>query len=166
MIAAALLLLAAQTALFTPHGEKAVVLVFIRSDCPVSNRYAPELQRLYREYSPKGVDFLLAYPEPGLTEAAMKAHVREYGYTMPAVLDPKHDYLERAGARVTPEAVVFVRGSVVYRGRIDDWYVDIGKSRTRAEQHDLDDVLAAVVAGKPPALRETHAIGCAIETLR
>jgi hypothetical protein len=168
MIALAFLLFAAQAApgILSPHGEKAVVLLFIRSDCPVSNRYAPELERLYREYSPKGIDFLLAYPEAGLSESAMKQHGREYGYSIPAALDPKHEYVQRAGARVTPEAVVFVGGKVVYRGRIDDWYIDIGKSRQHPSEHDLADVLAAIAAGTTPAFRQTQAVGCAIETLR
>jgi len=76
----------------------AVVLLFVRSDCPISNRYAPELQRLYQQYSPQGIDFRLVYPEPGLTPAAMGTHLREYGYTIPAVLDPGHEYVSRARA--------------------------------------------------------------------
>jgi len=158
-----LALLLSVASILAPHGEKAVVLVFTRSDCPISNRYAPELERLYRAYSPRGVEFLLVYPEAGLTEAAMKAHQREYGYTIPAVLDGAHEYVNRAGARVTPEAVVFVGGKIVYRGRIDDWFIDIGKARQHAGTHDLDDALSAVLAGRTPAVRETHAIGCAIE---
>src|SRR5579884_2581636 len=167
MIPLALLLMAAagSPGILTPHGEKAVVLLFIRSDCPISNRYAPELERLYRDYSPRGVDFLLVYPEAGLSESAMREHGREYGYTIPAVLDPKHEYVQRAGAHVTPEAVVFVSGKVIYRGRIDDWYIDIGKSRQRASEHDVADVLAGIVAGRTPPFRETQAVGCAIETL-
>src|SRR5579872_1827011 len=108
MPALILLLLAAQVDLLSPHGEKAVVLLFIRSDCPVSNRYAPELERLYAKYSLRGVDFRLVYPEAGLTAGAMEKHRKEYGYTIPALLDAGHQYVERAQARVTPEAAVFV----------------------------------------------------------
>ncbi len=36
-------------------GTKATVLVFVGVDCPISNRYAPELERLEREFSPRGI---------------------------------------------------------------------------------------------------------------
>lgn len=163
---ASVMSLSAQPAILTAHGEKAVVLLFIRSDCPVSNRYAPELERLYRTWSPRGVDFLLVYPEPGLSEAAMKEHWRAYGYSIPAVLDPKHEYADRARAHVTPEAAVFVQGRLVYTGRIDDWFYDFGKSRPQAEHHDLEEELTSVLAGKATPYRETRAIGCAIENVR
>ena len=44
MLAMLLLLTVMQVDLLSPHGEKAVVLLFVRSDCPISNRYAPALQ--------------------------------------------------------------------------------------------------------------------------
>lgn len=166
MLTLLLLLLAAKADLFSPHGEKAVVLLFVRSDCPISNRYAPEIERLYEKYSRQGVDFRLVYPEAGLTRGAMDKHRREYGYTIPALLDAGHQYVTRAQARVTPEAAVFVRARLIYSGRIDDWYVDIGKATPQATHRDLDEVLAAVVAGKAVSARQTKAIGCAIEKLQ
>ena len=144
-------------------GETALVLLFVRSDCPISNRYAPELQRFYQEYSPRGVEFRLIYPEPGITPAAMEKHRREYGYTIPGALDADHQYVKRADVNITPEAAVFVRGALVYRGRIDDRYVGVGKERPRALHHDLQDVLAAILAGETVAFHQTAAIGCAIE---
>src|SRR2546422_11628118 len=107
MLAILLFLVATQTDLLSSHGEKAVVLLFVRSDCPISNRYAPELQRLYERYSSQDLDFRLVYPEPGLTAAAMAQHRDEYGCTIPALLDTWHQYVRRSGARITPEAAVF-----------------------------------------------------------
>jgi thiol-disulfide isomerase/thioredoxin len=159
-------LMTAQLSLLSPHGEKAVVLLFVRTDCPISNRYAPELQRIYRKYSLKGFDFRLVYPETGVTPEKAEKHRREYGYTIPTLLDAGHEYVTRARARFTPEAAVFIHGQLIYLGRIDDRYVDIGKARPEAEHHDLEEVLAAVVAGKSVRLRETKAVGCAIENLQ
>lgn len=160
-----LLFLVLQTGILSPHGEKAAVLLFIRSDCPISNRYAPELEKLYKRYSPSGIEFLLVYPESGLTATAMKQHGREYGYSIPAVLDPDHRYVARAKARVTPEAAVFVKGRLVYLGRIDDSYVDIGKARAQPEHQDLDEELSAILAGRIPPFHQTTSVGCVIEAL-
>jgi thiol-disulfide isomerase/thioredoxin len=152
--------------LFSSHGEKAVVLLFVRSDCPISNRYAPDLERIYEKYSPRGVDFRLVYPESGLTVSALAKHREEYGYTIPALLDTRHQYVKRAGAHITPEAAVFVHGELIYLGRIDDRYADIGKARREATRHDLEEVLGAIVAGKSIRRRETKAVGCTIENLK
>ncbi len=163
MLAYFVLLLALQAGSVAPHAGKAQVLLFIRTDCPISNRYAPELERLYNVYSKFGIDFLLVYAEPGLTPAAMKQHAREYGYSIPAVLDPDHHYVLRAKARVTPEAAVFVKDKLVYLGRIDDSYTAIGKGRAQPEHRDLEEELSAISAGKVPAFHQTTSVGCVIE---
>lgn len=146
--------------------KKAAVFIFTRTDCPISNRYAPEVERLYERFSPEGFDFWLVYVDPGQTPGAVRTHMHEYAYHLGALLDPKHELVKAAGATITPEAVVFERGRVLYRGRIDDRYVAFGKARQAASTHDLQDVLAALAAGKPLAPRTTHAIGCYIEDLK
>ncbi len=166
MLTHLVLLAALQAGIVPPHAAKAQVMLFIRTDCPISNRYAPELQRLYTVYSKFGIDFLLVYPESGLTPAAMKQHANEYGYSIPAVLDPDHHYVARANARVTPEAAVFVKDKLVYLGRIDDSYAAIGKARAQPEHRDLDEELSAISAGKIPPFHQTTSVGCAIENLR
>lgn len=161
-----LALILSQSGFSPAHREKALVLLFVRSDCPISNRYAPELQRLYNVYSPKGIGFRLVYTEQGLTPAAMEKHRQEYGYSIPGMLDPEHRQVNLAGVGTTPEAAVFIGNRLVYRGRIDDRYVAIGRERPSALHHDLEEVLVAIEAGKPVSFRETMAVGCAIEKLK
>ena len=38
------------------------MLIFAASDCPISNRYVPEIARLTNEFSPQGVRFWWVYP--------------------------------------------------------------------------------------------------------
>src|SRR5215203_264269 len=40
------------------------VAVFTRSDCPVSNQFAPEVRELFEKLHPQGVDFYLIYVDP------------------------------------------------------------------------------------------------------
>lgn len=166
MMGAAMLWLLLAIDPFGGAAKKAVVLVFTRVDCPISNRYAPEVKRIYERYSSRGVAFYLVYPDKDLSAAAMEQHRRDYGYPMSGIADPAHELVRKAEAHTTPEAAVFVGGKLVYRGRIDDRYVDFGQSRPAATKHDLDEVLAAVIAGKPVPFHETKAIGCAIDDLR
>ena len=44
-------------------GAKAVVFIFTRADCPISNRYAPEVRRLGASFTPEKVKFWLVYPD-------------------------------------------------------------------------------------------------------
>jgi hypothetical protein len=82
---------------------------------------------------------------------------------MPALLDPAHKVVRAAGATVTPEAaVISPSGTLLYRGRIDDLYLDFGKRRREPTKRDLREALDAILTGKKPALRTTNAVGCFI----
>jgi hypothetical protein len=161
-----LLLLAAQLELVAPHGEKAAVLFFVRADCPISNRFAPEIERVYEEYGRRGFDIHLVYSDPGVSADRIEAHRREYHLSAPAIADPEHRYITLARVRATPSVAVFVNGRLVYDGRIDNRFVSFSKTRTSGIEHDLTGVLDLIEAGKIPALRETTAIGCALEEVQ
>jgi hypothetical protein len=151
-------------ALQAPAGTKAIVFLFTSTDCPISNRYAPEVQRVVSEFAGKGVVFRLVYPDPADQAAAIREHMTAFSYAgaIEALRDPAHALVKFTKASVTPEAAVVAGGRLVYRGRIDDRYVDLGLERPAATQHDLADALAAVVAGKRVPHATTQAVGCFI----
>lgn len=164
---AGIALFASQPDPFLDNSAKAVVLVFVRNDCPISNRYAPELQRLNREFSSRGVSFWMIYPDPGETLESAGRHAKEYGLPGSVLLDPRHALVKLAGARTTPEAAVFAPGKrLVYHGRIDDLYVSFGKARRAATTHDVESAVRAVLDGKSVARASAPAIGCAIADLQ
>src|SRR6185369_2187119 len=111
-----------------PAGS-ANVLLFVGIDCPVSNGYAPEIQRVCAAYAPRGAQCLLVYEDPDLAPAAARAHRSEYRYgAMPAAIDADGSLAARVGATITPEVAIVDRaGAVRYRGRIDNKYVAIGR---------------------------------------
>jgi len=140
------------------------VLVFVASDCPVSNGYAPEIQRICSASAPKGVSCILVYEDPGVTGDAVRRHMQEYRYQgIAATIDPDGALATRLRATITPEAIVIDRaGAVRYRGRIDNFYAALGRPRQVVTAHDLQDALDALAAGKPVPARDTPAIGCYI----
>lgn len=141
---------------------KAAVVIFISTDCPICNGYAPEINRMCREYEAKGVLFYLVHGDRDLSDASAKKHASDYGFTCPVLIDRKHELVRWAGATVTPEAAVIGPGGLLYRGRIDDLYPALGKRRYEATTHDLRQALDAMLAGKPVAAPRTSAVGCAI----
>jgi hypothetical protein len=147
-----------------PAGTRAIVFLFTSTDCPISNRYAPEVRRIAATFAAQGVVFRLVYPNPAEGTPAIRQHMAAFAYAgaAQALRDPEHALVKAAGATVTPEAAVFADGRLVYRGRIDDRYVDLGLERPSATKRDLADALAAVVAGKPVVPPTTQAVGCFI----
>jgi len=148
---------------FKPEG-KASVLFFITTDCPISNSYAPEVQRICAEYGPRHIGCTLVYVDPDLTVADVKKHMRDFRYPeLPAILDKTQKLAGSTGATITPEAVVIgASGKVLYRGRIDNVYASLGKRRPEATEKDLRKALNEVLDGKPVTTAVTQAIGCYI----
>jgi peroxiredoxin len=145
------------------HQNRATVLMFVATDCPNSNTYAPVLARLYREFSDRGVLFLGVYSDPDENTGSVEKHDSEYQIPYAALLDPHHVLASETGARSTPEAVILSpAGEVLYRGRVDDRFVDIGKTRFSPSQEDLRDALDQVMAGQPVKHPVTKVLGCAI----
>lgn len=148
-------------------AARATVLLFTRSDCPISNRYAPEVARLHAEYAPRGVAFFLVYVDPDQPEDEVRAHVRDHGYACRVLLDRSHQLVDLAGATITPEAALYLPGGRrVYRGRIDDRFVALDVMRPQPTRRDLADAIDAALAGHAPEVAETPAIGCVIADLR
>jgi len=156
---------------FAVGDARAVVLYFVASDCPISNRLLPEMLRIEREFASRGIRFFFVYPNSTETPATIRAHRAAFG------LDPKentltdpHEALARlTGANVTPEAAVLIpRGTTlqpVYTGRIDDRYLSLGTERPAATKHDLEDAIAAVLANQAIPAPGGPPVGCAFMTL-
>jgi hypothetical protein len=146
-----------------PAGTRATVLLFVSTDCPVSNRYAPDVRHLHDTYSKDGVVFWLVYPNPADSPSDIRDHVKAFSYPGTPLRDSKHDLVRAAGATITPEAAVYdAKGTLTYRGRIDDRYSAVGVERAQATRHDLQDAVAATLAGKPVRQKTTQAVGCYI----
>jgi len=150
---------------------RAVVLYFIASDCPVSNRTLPEMLRVEREFAGRGVRFFFVYPNSTETPASIRAHRAAYGLGPGdrSLTDPGETLARLTGANVTPEAAVLVPEGKslkpVYAGRIDDRYVSLGTERPAATRHDLEEAVAAVLAKRPVPPPGGPPVGCAFMTL-
>jgi hypothetical protein len=147
----------------TKASAKALVFIFILPDCPISNSYAAELKRL-RGAFPQ-IEFYLVYADPDVAVAEARQHSKDYDFGFPGLLDPAHQLVRKSGATRTPEAAVFSpEGKLLYRGRIDDRYVDFGKKRDQPGQRDLENALHAVSENKPARWPNEPPVGCYIPT--
>ena len=97
-------------------GE-ATVLLFVMTDCPISNRYAPEIRRLHEQFA-GAARFWLVYVDAQRPVDELREHRASFGYPFRALRDVDGALVALAGATVTPEAAVFDAAQrLVYRGR-------------------------------------------------
>lgn len=151
---------------FAVSGGRVVVLLFVRTDCPIANRYAPRLQKLSEKYRGKA-EFWLVYPDREQTASEIRAHREDFHYSIAALRDTRHALVKRAQATITPEAAVFdSSGRLLYHGRIDNWYEDFGRSRARPTTHELEGAISAALQGKTATPDHAAAVGCYISDLK
>ncbi len=140
------------------------VYVFTTTDCPISNRYAPEIQRLATAFGSQA-KFVLVYPVTSDTDDKIREHKRKFAYAIESVRDVDQQLVKMTGVSVTPEVAVINGDQLLYRGRIDDRYVSFGVDRIKPTTRDLENALTAAIAGKPIAVKQTQAIGCFLAEL-
>ncbi|TGE25647.1 redoxin domain-containing protein [Hymenobacter aquaticus] len=164
LLALGLLVGAARPAAPAP---KATVYVFLSDTCPICQTATLTLRQLHATYAPQGVQFVGVFPDQQLRPADLILFGKQYQLPFPLRLDEHQVLTRQFQARITPEVVVTAADgrTVLYQGRIDDSYAKLGQRRMVINHHELQDALAAIVAGRPVAPARTEAVGCFITTL-
>jgi hypothetical protein len=142
------------------------VLLFVTTDCPIANSYAPEIGALAAELRGTEVTPFLVHVAPDVDAASAKAHARAYGLELRILLDPEQRLARAVGATATPEAAVLTAAGLQYLGRIDDRWRKLGADGQVPEHRDLRDAIAAVREGRAVAQPRTEAVGCLLPTPR
>jgi peroxiredoxin len=149
------------------RAQKAILLFFVTTDCPVANSYVPEFNRIRDAYSGRGVLIYAVQADTTTADSEVGRYAKDYRYSFPLLLDPRQVLVQLTGATVTPQAAVLTPdGKVMYLGRIDNRVADFGKARPEATERDVRDALDAVLAGRPVAHPITKSIGCAINRVK
>lgn len=142
-------------------APKATVLIFYLAHCPISQKMTPEINRIYKEFSTKGVRIYMIHEDLVLTNAEVAKEAKEFGLLPPVLIDKWQTQKKMSGVKISPEAVVYdSQHRIQYQGRISDLFYGLGKMRPKVTSRDLRDAVASVVEGKPVRVKKTEAIGC------
>lgn len=142
------------------EGKHGTVLIFVSTNCPVSNAYNPRMEKLAQDLKAKGVNVVGINSNVAETQDAIAAHSKENNLTFAILKDKNNKIADALGARVTPEAYFLdASNKLVYRGRVDDK----DPRRGDATVSELRDAVEATVSGKPVAKAEALAFGCSIK---
>jgi peroxiredoxin len=142
--------------------KKAVVVVFIGTQCPINNAYMATLVALDKEYRDKGVQFVAINSNEHDKLDAIQAHAKKYGLTFPVLRDEKGLVASRFGAERHPTAFILDSAHKIrYEGRIDDQF-GIGYQRKEPTKRELVNALDEILAGKQVTTAKTAVEGCFI----
>lgn len=146
-----------------PQQKTLKVILFIDTECPISQSYMPELKKLAEQYQSRNVQFESVFPVYTATDKEIKTFLKKYGVSFPGSPDKDHKTARRYHAKVMPEVVLLDgNGMIVYQGAIDNWYTGLGKNRPKPTEFYLHDAIEATLNGNPVMTGRTEAVGCLI----
>jgi peroxiredoxin len=142
--------------------HKAVVILFLGTECPINNAYGPRLVELHERYAAKGVEFVAINSNPQDSAEDVKRHATTHKLPFRVLKDAEQAVLPLFGAERTPEAFLLDPSRTVrYRGRIDDQF-GIDFKRPKPTREDLATAIDDLLEGKPISVARTDAPGCLI----
>jgi peroxiredoxin len=143
------------------RGDLTVVM-FIATQCPVSNAYNDRMKAVYNEYVPKGVKFVVINSNSSEPAAEVRLHAATHNFPFAVYKDADNVVADRFGVQVTPETFVIGKsGAILYHGSIDD-----SQNAANVKTQGLRSALDAVLSGQSIARAETKAFGCAIKRVK
>lgn len=142
--------------------KKAVVVVFVGTECPLNNAFLPRLADLHKEFEAQAVQFLAINANQHDTAERIAEHARQTNLPFPVLKDDGNAVADQFGARRTPEAFVLDGERVIrYQGRIDDQF-GIGYKKPKPTRRDLAVAVEELLAGKAVSQATTPVQGCLI----
>lgn len=143
--------------LFPAHDRKATLVYVVLAECPIAQKFSPEMARLAKVYQAKGIRFLMAFADA--EPAAMRTQMKQFGLNFPAAKADRRLIGLLKAVSVPTAALITADGRVPYVGRIDDRFPSLGVQR-KPRRADLKIALDQFLAGKPVSPRRTDVVGC------
>lgn len=138
---------------------KAIVILFIATQCPISNDYNSRMAALYNEYKSKDVAFLGINSNKQEDVAEIRTHAKKNGLDFVILKDDGNVIADRFKASFTPEIYVLSPDfELLYHGRIDD-----SRKADNIKSKDLENALNEILDGKSVSVNKTKAFGCTIK---
>ncbi len=141
------------------NKSKAIVIIFVSTQCPVSNDYNTRMAKLYENYKDKNITVLGINSNKAESISEIKSHAEKNKFGFPVLKDEKNVIADKFAASFTPEVYVLDPSfSVVYHGRIDD-----SRDESGVSVKDLSKALDEILQGKKVTIAKTKAFGCTIK---
>lgn len=146
---------------FKTNDASATLVVFVSSQCPVSNAYNARMNAIAKDYSAKNVRLVFADANvtENLEEIRKLKDRSSNPLDVPTYRDAENALADKLDAHATPEAYVIDKDGVVrYHGSIDN-----NRETEKVTSQSLRTALDEVLAGKSVSTPTTRAFGCSIK---
>jgi peroxiredoxin len=142
--------------------SEAILILFVATQCPVSNAYNSRMVELFNQYNDKNIAILGINSNKQESMSECREHAEENGFKFPVLKDEKNVIADMFDASVTPEAYVLNPESfeILYHGRIDN-----SRNENDVESNDLANALDEILDGKSVSVAQTKAFGCTIKRI-
>lgn len=141
------------------EGKNGTVLIFVATNCPVSNAYNERMEKLAQDYKTKGISVVGINSNHTESAADVKEHAAKNNLTFAMLKDNGNKVADTLGATRTPEAYFLdSKNTLLYRGRIDN-----SRDASQVNTSELRDAIEATLAGKPVPKAVAVAFGCSIK---
>jgi peroxiredoxin len=140
--------------------SKVIVVMFIATQCPISNAYNSRMVDIYKKYKDKNITFIGINSNKQESIDEVKSHAEDNGFKFTVLKDDKNKIADMFRASVTPEIFILKPDgyTLLYQGRIDD-----SRDESDVDSRDLSKALDEILAGKAVSAAKTKAFGCTIK---
>lgn len=146
---------------FSKH--RLTCMFFFVEDCPVSMRDFSVIRQIRKDFDTSSLSIIGVYV--GAKARQLSQIVDSIGIPIRFINDQGHEFVEMAGATITPEYFLFDnKGKLRYRGAIDNYAYGLAKHRKKVTKKYLNDAIQAILDGKEAAIKSSQAYGCFIES--
>lgn len=147
------------------HGCQGIVVVFLATECPISNRYIPLLNEIAgKDRNKPPIRVYGVISSPHITREDAIAHSEKYKPQFPILFDASGELRDQLSATHTPQAFLLSsRGKILYDGAIDDRFAAINVAKATPTKHYLKDAVQSFLRREKIALNHTTPVGCPLE---
>ena len=140
------------------------VYVFMGEDCVISRNYTAELRQIQQSYNDAMFQFVAVFPNAYSTNKTAQDFLHKYQLDYTVQMDKAQLLRRQFEVQLTPEVVVYhaTDKTIIYKGRINDLYVSLGRRRPKVTDHNLRVVLDGLSHGKSMNSEWKTAVGCYI----
>jgi hypothetical protein len=141
--------------------KNVTVVIFFSTRCPISNAFNYRRNALYNDFV-KRVNFVIVDSNSNESIEEVREYARAVEFDSPVYKDVDNVVADQFGANVTTDTFVLDSSGVMrYHGYLED-----SPNPTRAKKPGLRLAIEALLADRPVAMPEAHALGCAIRRVQ
>lgn len=146
------------------YSDSISVNFFLLDECRISQNITGEINYITSHFGHPQFNYQGFFPNTSSTVEKIEQFKDDYALTLSCSTDYDKLKTKYYGATIAPEVVVYDEKNqkLIYLGRINDSYAEIGQRRRIVTSNDLRTVLEDVLNQRKIKIEATQAIGCYI----